>query len=406
VKITKDKLKELIAEVAASVAAPVARRAAAKAAQKLNLTDEEDDFQRARELERVTDAGAARTASPDSRKPVRRPMAQKSQDPALRALVRAKERKKRAAYDKKVKRTASDLDLKQQVQDKLRQLETDFEERERIDFDPNNLPADWNRYSIGEKAYKLGLLEESFVDMPSEDEEGGHMLPDGPYRSWDEAWDQRARRGESESERREKRKARQAERGGAAYQALGDAAIRGSAHALRRLEFMASTDPAAQAILDAVMSAQKNALRMSQPPPLSADLEADMMLEEEDSFQDMSRTADEMFAADAKVVNRAVVRRPDGEEVELKRTAGMSNEEWENAKRVAMGGSPKKKLSRRQRHNKEQDRQYAIHKARKARDQERASMYAGADEPQFEQIVREELEAVLAEKAQSESWEF
>ena len=134
--------------------------------------------------------------------------------------------------------------------------------------------------------------------------------------------------------------------------------------------------------------------------------EIEAVLAEEESFQDMSRTADEMFAADAKVVKRAVVRGPDGEEVELKRTAGMSNEEWENAKRVAMGGSPKKKLSMRQRHNKEQDRRYAIHKARKARDQERASMYAGADEPQFEQIVREELEAVLTEKAQSESWEF
>ena len=50
-------------------------------------------------------------------------------------------------------------------------LETDPEERERLystgGMDVNNLPADWNEYSVGEKAYSLGLLEEeeSFGDM-------------------------------------------------------------------------------------------------------------------------------------------------------------------------------------------------------------------------------------------------
>ena len=72
-------------------------------------------------------------------------------------------------------------------------------------------------------------------------------------------------------------KARQAERGGAPYQALGDAAERGSLQALRRLQKAAKADPEAQAILDAVEKAKRNARRMSSPPPLSADLEADML---------------------------------------------------------------------------------------------------------------------------------
>ena len=74
-------------------------------------------------------------------------------------------------------------------------------------------------------------------------------------------------------------KARQAERGGAPYQALGDAAVRGSLQALRRLQKAAKADPEAQAILDAVEKAKRNARRMSSPPPLSADLEADMLEE-------------------------------------------------------------------------------------------------------------------------------
>ena len=76
-------------------------------------------------------------------------------------------------------------------------------------------------------------------------------------------------------------KARQAERGGAPYQALGDAAARGSIRALQRLQKAAQADPEAQAILDAVEKAKRRAadrrLRMSSPPPLSADQEADML---------------------------------------------------------------------------------------------------------------------------------
>ena len=115
-----------------------------------------------------------------------------------------------------------------------------------------------------------------------------------------------------------------------------------------------------------------------------------MIKEELASFQDGARGADETWAADAKVVNRAAVRGPDGEDVELERTAGMSNEEWENAKRVAMGGSPKKKLSYRQKHDKEQDRRVAIHKGRKERAQERASMLAKGGAPVLEDVLAED----------------
>ena len=104
---------------------------------------------------------------------------------------------------------------------------------------------------------------------------------------------------------------------------------------------------------------------------------------------DMSRAYDEIRAADAKVVKRAVVRGPDGEEVELERTADMSNEEWENAKRVAMGGPPKKKLSWLQRQRKDSNRRYAIHKGRQERGKARAAMLAKGGEPQFEHIDRE-----------------
>ena len=115
-----------------------------------------------------------------------------------------------------------------------------------------------------------------------------------------------------------------------------------------------------------------------------------LIKEELASFQDGARGADETWAADAKVVNRAAIRGPDGEDVELERTAGMSNEEWENAKRVAMGGSPKKKLSYRQKHDKEQDRRVAIHKGRKERAQERASMLAKGGAPVLEDVLAED----------------
>lgn len=125
-KITKETLKDMIAEEMEAAlhekATPGTRRPARlkRDPDPFGITDEdeEEDFQRARELERATDAGktitrkqkAAATAARDL---PRRSMAQKSQDPSLRAQQRAKERKKRAAYDKKVKRTASELDVDQ-----------------------------------------------------------------------------------------------------------------------------------------------------------------------------------------------------------------------------------------------------------------------------------------------------
>jgi len=127
------------------------------------------------------------------------------------------------------------------------------------------------------------------------------------------------------------------------------------------------------------------------------------------SFEDMERE----FEAGEGVVQRAVVRAPDGEEVELERTAAMSDLDWENAKRVAMGGSAKKPVSYAKRLQKKQDTQAAAYRANQKKP---ASMYAGSKEPQFEQtvraVVREELEAVLAEsdamkeKAARSVWEL
>ena len=114
-KITKDTLKQLIKEVAGTMGMPLARRAAGAAAQKLNLTDEEADFQRARELERATDAGVPRTdreaasrrraalsaknkatmARIQARDLPKRSMGQKSQDPALSAKDRARAKKRK-----------------------------------------------------------------------------------------------------------------------------------------------------------------------------------------------------------------------------------------------------------------------------------------------------------------------
>ena len=59
-----------------------------------------------------------------------------------------------------------------------------------------------------------------------------------------------------------------------AYQALGDAAMRGSGKAMGRLAQAAKTDPDAQAMLDAVLDAKREAKRKT---PLSADQEADML---------------------------------------------------------------------------------------------------------------------------------
>ena len=101
------------------------------------------------------------------------------------------------------------------------------------------------------------------------------------------------------------------------------------------------------------------------------------------SFEDMERE----FEAGEGVVQRAVVRAPDGEEVELERTAAMSDLDWENAKRVAMGGSAKKPVSYAKRLQKKQDTQAAAYRANQKKP---ASMYAGSKEPQFEQTVREQ----------------
>jgi hypothetical protein len=156
VKITKETLKQLIKE---SI---------------------EDDFQRARELERGEDPGrmpaqvsvrrnrkeleAERERKKMARAMPRRPMDQKEQDPELR-----RQRRDRASRERDLTRRADwghtqsggkyDRDLQQQIKDKLMSLETDFEERERLDIDPNNLPPDWPEYGIGGQAYKLGLIE-------------------------------------------------------------------------------------------------------------------------------------------------------------------------------------------------------------------------------------------------------
>ena len=124
---------------------------------------------------------------------------------------------------------------------------------------------------------------------PAEDDRA--RFADRPYRDWDASFkpeyaegpyadaDRASERATAKELAADRVKARQAERGGAPYQALGDAAERGSLQALRRLRKAAKADPEAQAILDAVEKAKRNARRMSSPPPLSADLEADMLEE-------------------------------------------------------------------------------------------------------------------------------
>ena len=100
----------------------------------------------------------------------KRSMAQKGQDPELRRRERAKARRdrdltRRADMGYTQSGGRRHRDLEQQVKDKLMSLETDPEERERLyntgGLDVYNLPSDWNEYSVGEKAYKLGLIEES-----------------------------------------------------------------------------------------------------------------------------------------------------------------------------------------------------------------------------------------------------
>jgi len=207
-KITKAKLKQMIAEEMESLQEvrpgkltgdlEARDRVSAKTypAAALDLTDEEDDFQRARELERATDAGEPRTdreaasrrraalrakskatmANIQARNLPRRRMDQKEQDPELR-----RQRRDRASRERELTRDADrgwtqsggkwDRGLEQQIKDKLMSLETDPEERERLyntgGLDVNNLPADWDEYGIGGQAYKLGLIEEepSVLDL-------------------------------------------------------------------------------------------------------------------------------------------------------------------------------------------------------------------------------------------------
>ncbi len=94
----------------------------------------------------------------------------------------------------------------------------------------------------------------------------------GPYKDL-----YRARTKDRSAQADAKRKtSAQAKNPAGAYQALGDAAMRGSGMAISRLMDAAETDPAAQAILDAVEEAEREANRKT---PLSADLEADMLEE-------------------------------------------------------------------------------------------------------------------------------
>lgn len=86
----------------------------------------------------------------------------------------------------------------------------------------------------------------------------------------------------------------QAKNPAGAYQALGDAAMRGSGMAISRLMDAAETDPAAQAILDAVEEAEREANRKT---PLSADLEADML--EEIIFEEFEAALSENRALEA-----------------------------------------------------------------------------------------------------------
>jgi len=123
------------------------------------------------------------------------------------------------------------------------------------------------------------------------------------------------------------------------------------------------------------------------------------------SFEDMEREFEAGEKADESVVQRAVVRTPDGEKVELERTAAMSDLDWENVKRVAMGGSAKKPASyakrHQKRHQKRQDAQVAAYRAYQKKKALLDPVGILTKEPQFEQtvraVVREELEAVLEE---------
>jgi len=133
---------------------------------------------------------------------------------------------------------------------------------------------------LGSRYYEKGLSDAKRIlgarQTPFERE--GYRTEDepesapGPYKDL-----YRARTKDRSAQADAKRKtSAQAKNPAGAYQALGDAAMRGSGMAISRLMDAAETDPAAQAILDAVEEAEREANRKT---PLSADLEADMLEE-------------------------------------------------------------------------------------------------------------------------------
>ena len=135
---------------------------------------------------------------------------------------------------------------------------------------------------LGSHYYEKGLSDAKRIldarQTPFEREGEDYRTEDapdaspGPYKSLYRA---RAKARSAQADAKRKTSA-QAKNPAGAYQALGDAAMRGSGMAISRLMDAAETDPAAQAILDAVEEAEREAKRKT---PLSADLEADMLEE-------------------------------------------------------------------------------------------------------------------------------
>tara|TARA_R110002110_G_scaffold185824_1_gene392884 strand:+ start:310 stop:1047 length:738 start_codon:yes stop_codon:yes gene_type:complete len=147
--------------------------------------------------------------------------------------------------------------------------------------DPGAASAHRRRLKKGTTAarryYKKGISDAKRIlgaqQTPFEYE--GYRAPgeseaaEGPYYSLAQA----SERSDAQLAAAKQSKDAQAKDPSGAYQALGDAAMRGSGMAISRLMDAAETDPAAQAILDTVEEAEREAKRKT---PLSADLEADM----------------------------------------------------------------------------------------------------------------------------------
>ena len=157
----------------------------------------------------------------------------------------------------------------------------------------------------------------------------------GPYKDL-----YRARTKDRRAQADAKRKtSAQAKNPAGAYQALGDAAMRGSGEAISRLMDAAETDPAAQAILDAVEEAEREANRKT---PLSADLEADML--EEIIFEEFEAVLAESDVDNDPLVQKAKTRmrtqcKKDKNGDECKR----ATEKHKNARRVAQARKKRKK---------------------------------------------------------------